>query len=367
MTTSAFGSFFLPGPTEVRPEILGAMLQPMIGHRGPAFEELFVRIQGGLQEVLRTERLPYVSSSSATGFMEAAVRNAPAGPMLSLVNGAFSERFADIARSCGREVETVEVPWGLAADADDLRRHLQRRRFAALTVVHSETSTGALTDVESVARTAHEFDVVALVDSVSGAGGARLEPDDWQLDFVLTGSQKAFALPPGLAFGVASAEFAARAADSPARGRYFDLAEFERYGARHQTPNTPAVSLLYALDAQLKWMLREGIEARWARHASMAARTHEWVEKLAGSTGLNLGILAPPGDRSPTVTAVTLPPEISGARVVRAVAALGYVIGDGYGPLRDRTIRIGHMGDHTLHTLQGCLDACEAAIRSSAA
>lgn len=361
-TSPGFGTFFLPGPTEVRRDVLAAMLRPMIGHRGAAFEELFSRIQARLQVVLRTARLPYVSSSSATGFMEAAVRNAPEGAVLSLVNGAFSARFADIARACGREVQVLDVPWGEVADPDDVRRRLATRRFAALTVVHSETSTGALTDVAAIARAAREAGVVSLVDSVSGAGGTPLEPDAWELDFVLTGSQKAFALPPGLAFGVASERFAANAARQPGRGRYFDLAEFERFGARHQTPNTPALSLLYALDAQLDAIIAEGIEARWARHAAMAARTHAWVEETAAATGASLGILAAPGARSPTVTAVTLPDELDARDVVREVAAEGYVVGEGYGALRARTVRIGHMGDHTLEGLERCLAACARAI-----
>lgn len=358
MSDERFGTFFLPGPTEVRREVLEAMLQPMIAHRGAAFEELFGRIQSGLRTVLRTSRMPYVSSSSATGLMEAAVRNAPPGKILSLVNGAFSERFADIARACDREVETVAVPWGGICDPTDVERVLQRASYSAVTVVHSETSTGALTDVQAIARVAHENGAVVLVDSVSGAGGAPLETDDWQLDFVLTGSQKAFALPPGLAFGVASASFVAGAAASPSRGRYFDLMEFERYGLKQQTPNTPALSLLYALDVQLKAMLAEGMEARWERHAQMAQRTHQWVADTSRATGLSLGILAAASSRSPTVTNVSLPPHVPSAAVVNGAAERGYVIGDGYGPLRGRSFRIGHMGDHTLDTLDGCLEVC---------
>lgn len=353
----SFGTFFMPGPTEVRPQVLAAMTQPMIGHRGPAFEQLFARIQEGLQEVLRTSRIPIVSSSSATGLMEAAVRNAPPGRILSLVNGAFSERFADIARACGRDVDTIEVPWGGVSDPYDVRRTLSRSRYAALTVVHCETSTGALTDVAAMAREARELGVAVLVDSVSAAGGAPLETEEWQLDFVLTGSQKAFALPPGLAFGVASTAFVAGAAASSSRGRYFDLVEFERFGAKHQTPNTPALPLLYALDAQLAAIRTEGVEARWARHAEMAARMHAWVAETSERTGLSLGILAPADSRSPTVTTVSVPPDVNAREVVGRVAERGYVIGNGYGPLRDRTFRVGHMGDHTLETLEGCLQA----------
>jgi aspartate aminotransferase-like enzyme len=376
MSTAApprFGTFFLPGPTEVRPEVLAAMLRPMIPHRGKEFEALYARCDAGLRRVFRTERPVYVSSSSATGLMEGAVRAAEPGPVLAVANGAFSDRFADIARACGRGVEVLEVPWGRAANPDDVARALARgpgaaagggRRFSAVTVVHSETSTSALTDVQAVAAAARAQGAACLVDSVTGVGGAELHADAWGLDFVLTGSQKALALPPGLAFGVASAEFAARAAARPAgdgaRGRYLDLAEFEAYAGKRQTPNTPALSLLYALDEQLRAVDAEGMAARWARHAEMARRMWAWVEDRAGRFGL--GLLAPAGERSPTVTAVTLPPGVSGEAVAGAVARRGYVVGAGYGKLRATTFRVGHMGDHTPETLAGCLAACDDAL-----
>ncbi|MBI3789316.1 MAG: alanine--glyoxylate aminotransferase family protein, partial [Gemmatimonadetes bacterium] len=267
MTTPAFGTFFLPGPTEVHPDVLAGMLRPMLPHRGAAFEQLFARCVTGLQSVFRTTRPVYVSSSSATGLMEAAIRATPPGPILSLVNGAFSERFLRIAQACGRETDVVSAELGRACDLAEVRERLSARAYAAVTVVHSETSTGVLTDIRAVRDLAHAHGAACLVDSVTGLGGVAVETDAWGLDFVLTGSQKALALPPGLAFGVASATFIARAGESAGRGVYFDLVEFEAYAAKHQTPNTPALSLLYALDAQLPRLAAEGIEGRWARHA----------------------------------------------------------------------------------------------------
>ncbi len=362
MTAPAFGTFFLPGPTEVHPDVLAGMLRPMIPHRGAAFESLFARCVEGLKPVFRTTRPVYIASSSATGLMEAAVRAARPGPILALVNGAFSERFARITTACGRDTETLIVALGDSFDLAQLRGRLAARPFAAVTVVHSETSTGVLTDVQAITALTHEFGVPCLVDSVTGLGGSPVETDAWALDFVLTGSQKALALPPGLAFGVASAEFAAQAGHGLSRGVYFDLVEFENYGAKHQTPNTPALSLLYALDNQLPRLAAEGIEGRWARHAAMAATTHAWVAALAARTGREFGILAREGQRSATVTAITMPAGVDGSAIVKAVAKRGYVIGDGYGSLKGRTVRIGHMGDHTLDTLAGCLAACDDAV-----
>lgn len=357
-----FGTFFLPGPTEVRRPVLEAMLQPMLPHRGAAFEAMFARIHAGLQVVFRTTRPVVVSSSSATGLMEAAVRCAPEGPVLSLVNGAFSERFADVARACGREVDVAHVAWGGTVGPDDAAAALKRRRYAAVTLVHSETSTGALTDPRPFQALAREHGAQLLLDSVTGAGGAPLETDAWDLDFALTGSQKALAMPPGLAFAVASVGYMQSAASSGARGVYFDLAEFARYGARHQTPNTPALSLLYAAERQLADVAAEGMEARWARHAAMAERTWAWAAALGARFGDGIGVLASAGERSPTVTAVTLPERVACPMLTAAVARRGYVIGSGYGRLRDTTFRIGHMGDHTVAGLDGCLAAVEDAL-----
>lgn len=353
-----FGTFFLPGPTEVRPEVLQAMLQPMIPHRGAAFEALFARLQAGLQDVFRTTRPVFVSSSSATGLMEAAVRCAPPGDVLALVNGAFSERFAHIARACGRDTTVLQVPWGAVVPLDSVARALAARRYAAVTVVHSETSTGALTDVRAVTALAREHGALCLVDSVSGVGGVPLECDAWALDFVLTGSQKALALPAGLAFAVASEAYMRQVTTASARGVYFDLAEFARYGAKHQTPNTPALSLLYALDRQLARIAAGGgVTARWAAHEAMARATWAWSEQLADRVP-ELRLVAAAGERSWTVSALTLPPGVAPTALTAAVAERGYVIGGGYGQLRDTTFRIGHMGDHTTETLAGCLAVC---------
>ena len=359
--STAFGTFFLPGPTEVRPEILAAMVRPMIAHRSSAFEALFARLQTGLRALFRTSRPVYVSSSSATGLMEGAVRCAPDGPLLCLVGGAFGDRFYRIAQRCGREADTIKVPLGETFDLDEVRRHLAARQYAAVTVVHSESSTGVLTDVATVAAMAREHGAMSIVDAVTSMGACRVETDAWGLDFVLTGSQKALALPPGLAFGVASPAFASSARDAAGRGMYFDLAEFDDFAVKGQTPNTPALPLFYALEAQLETIAAEGIEARWARHQAMRERTEAWVaERESDLPGIRM--LAPAGSRSPTVSAIALPDDVEGKALVKAVAARGFTIGGGYGALAGSTIRIGHMGDHSLGTLERCLAACTEAV-----
>jgi aspartate aminotransferase-like enzyme len=355
---ATFGTFFLPGPTDVRPQVLAAMTRPMIGHRVAEMEELIGGIQPRLQEIFQTSRPVYISASSATGLMEGGARNAARRRVLCLVNGAFSERYHQICRATGLEADALEVPWGAGHTADMLDDALRGGGYDAVTVAHSETSTGALNPIRELAQvTKRHEDVVLLVDSVSGLSGAEVRTDEWGIDYILTGSQKSLALPPGLAFAVAQEHLLERAKQKHDRGIYFDFLEFEKNIHANQTPNTPAVSLLYALDEQCRFIEEEGIEQRWERHTRMAQRTWDWCEELG------LEILAAPQFRGPTVTTVLCPEGWTGPALAAAVKQHGYQIATGYGRMREQTFRIGHMGDHTLDTLNGLLDVLTHVLR----
>mgnify|MGYP001545952518 CR=1 FL=1 len=358
---TVFGSFFLPGPTEVRQEVLNAMLGPMIPHRSAEFETLFARLQDGMRKVFLTQRSVFISASSGTGMMEAAIRATPPGPILCLLNGAFSERFAHIAEMCGRKVDRYQVAWGEVHSMEQLDDLLSKTKYRAVTATHCETSTGALTDVHAVSDMAHSHGALCLIDSVSGAAGAELRFDAWKLDFVLTGSQKAFALPPGLAFGVASDEMVALAEKAENRGVYFDIVEMEKFAKGNQVPATPAFSLLYALDVQLEAISNEGIENRWKRHSDMLAAVSSWLDRTSSIGWKNI---VTEESRSPTVSTIALPSGVDAKVFVGKVKVLGIQIATGYGKLGASTIRIGHMGDHTVATIARCLDACEQAIRA---
>lgn len=354
-STTTFGRFFLPGPTEVLPEVLAAQTRPMIGHRGKGMEQLIAQLMPGLQRIFRTARPVYLCASSATGLMEASVRNCGGRRVLALVNGAFSGRYFRIAQTNGMETEPLEVPMGQVHLPDRVAAELKRKRYDAVTVVHSETSTGALNPIKELAEVVHRSaDTLLLVDSVSGIAGAPVETDLWELDFVLTGSQKAFALPPGLAFGVANDQALERAGKTQNRGVYFDLLEFESYIRENQTPNTPALSLLNALAYQVDRIDAETIEVRWARHTAMAERTWRFAEEMR-ARGIDMSVLAPAGYRSPTVTCLKVPPGRKGSEINDKMKARGYTISPGYGTLKDSTIRIGHMGDHTVAELEELL------------
>ena len=349
----------------------------MIGHRGREIEELMEGLQPGLRELFGTERLVVISSSSATGLMEAAVRNGARKRMLALVNGAFSKRFAKIGEACDVPVETYEVEWGGTHDPQEVARRVEDAAdagdpFDAITLVHSETSTGALNPLAEIsqavraARGGARGELMILVDSVTGVGGAEVKADEWELDFVLTGSQKAMALPPGLAFGVASEPLLERAETAPAKGVYFDLNDFYGRLEKSQTPNTPGVSLLYALQTQLEDMARETVSGRLERHRAMAERTYRWVEATASQAGIPLRVLAAEGERSPTVTCILLPEGITGPEVVAGARERGFVVGGGYGKLKNDAFRIGHMGDHTVEELDALLEVLDTVLQDLA-
>lgn len=354
------GRFFLPGPTEVHPDVLAAMARPVIGHRGSAMSNLLRAVDAGLREVFGTAQPVYVSTSSATGLMEAAVRNGVRQHALCLVNGAFSGRFRDLVTDCGRTADSYTVPWGETHEPDELRRRLLAGRYDAVTVVHSETSTGVLNPLPALgeavrdAEQAHGNETLLLVDGVTSVGAMEVAPEAWGVDFFLTGSQKALALPPGLAFATASPRMLARAATLPGRGQYFDLLEFDRYARRFETPTTPAVNLIFALQCQLQRIRREGMPQRAARHQAMADQCRAWAETAGQRHGLR--VLAPAAHRSPTVTALTLPTSRTGPDVAGRMEQHGYTIGAGYGKLKDGTIRIGHMGEHTVNQLEQLLN-----------
>lgn len=361
---STFGQFFLPGPTEVHPEVLQAMTRPMIPHRGRGMVDLLSGMEQPLREVFRTKGRVLVGTCSATGFMELAVRSGIRQRALSLVGGSFGERFAAITRAAGRDVIRLDVPLGGTVEPDMLRDALRRSDVDAVTLVHSETSTGALAPLEQLAAVVLEFDdVLLLVDAVTSMAGSPVETDAWKLDFVFTGSQKALALPPGLALGVTSERMRERARTIPERGAYFDVMAYQDAMANHQPTNTPAIPQLFALETQLHRIQAEGgVELRWDRHAAMRRTVEDWVAGAGGELGF--GFLPKEGRRSWTVSCLTVPEGRSGRALVKAAQARGWTLGSGYGELKERTLRIGHMGDHTPERVAELLDVIDSVARA---
>ena len=341
---------FIPGPTEVRPEILDAQTQWMIGHRMPECLDLFGRITPKLSQVFFTQQTVLITASSGTGLWEAAARNLVNKKVLTCVNGAFAERFSDVAEMNGKAIEVLSAPWGQPILPEPVVERLATGEFDAVTIVHNETSTGVTSPIREIAQAIRALpngqDIMILVDSVSGLAGARIEMDAWDLDMILASSQKAFALPPGLAFCAVSDRAMAKAKTVPARGYYFDFISLAKSMAKNQTPATPAVSLLFALDRQLDDMLAEGMEQRFDRHLAMRDRTLAWAR------GQGFDIFAAPGYESPTVTCISNNREIDISAFNKFLRTKGMVISNGYGDLKGKTFRIAHMGDTQMDELE---------------
>jgi aspartate aminotransferase-like enzyme len=353
--------FFLPGPTEVRDEVLDAMRHPMISHRSAAMELLMTTIHTRLQPLFGTERPVYVVTGSASAAMEMGVRAGSVERVLSLVCGAFGERFADVAALCGRDVTRIIAEPGETVSPEQVRLALEHGTYDTVTVVHSETSTGALSDVAGIGRAVREASsAMLLVDAVTSVGATPVEMDAWGADLVFTGSQKALALPPGLAMVAASERLLNRARSLTGRGFALDLVRHDDFWHKAQSPTTPAIPLLFALDRQLADIELEGLDERFARHAQMAQACWDWVE-VNGGSDLGLEVLARDGARSPSVTCVVCDqPEW----VVRTLHEQGYVIGHGHDDLRRTSVRVGHMGDHTVEGLENLLGVMGGVIRS---
>lgn len=322
--------------------------------------ELLARVYAALPPLFGTTQPVYVASGAATGMMECAIRCGTRARVLSLVAGAFGERFARIAEACGRRVTRLVVEPGDVVSADALRDALEHGEYDAVTAVHVETSTGAMADIASYGRAvAAREDVLLLVDAVSSVGGLEVAMDAVGADIVIAASQKALALPPGLSFVACSLRAMRRARELPDRGVYLDVVRMDEYWRQGETAGTPAIPQLYALDAQLAAIGREGVAKRYARHAAMAALVQRWVSESA-ERGSGVGILAREGARAPTVSCLTI--DGDAPRLAHLMRERGFEVGAGYGALAASTIRIGHMGDHTVREVRALLGAMDEAL-----
>lgn len=349
-----YRKLFTPGPTHVREKILEAQAEPIIHHRAPEYATLQQSVTEKLQQLLYTEQRVYLYTSSSTGVMEGSIRQATNKKILNTVCGAFSERWYKICAANGIPTDTVEVEWGQAITPDVVDEALSTGEYDALTIVFNETSTGLLNPVGEVAELVHEKhpDVLILVDAVSGMAGAKLPFDDWGIDVALAGTQKCFALPPGLTVCAVSDRARERALQVPNRGYYFTYDQMDRKYEGHQTPATPGISLIQALDAQLKDMMVLGLENRWERHEEMAGFVQDWARE-------HFGLFSDERYLSPTVTNVKNTRGISVSDLNAALGRRGAQISNGYGALKEKCFRIAHMGDLTLTDLQWLTEQIE--------
>lgn len=353
----------IPGPVEVSEKTLQAFRSPMIGHRGQGFKDLYAKIQPQLQQLFYTNRLVYLSTSSAWGVMEGAIRNLVAKKVLNCMCGAFSDKWLDVSKKCGKEAEGLQVEWGSPIRAEQIDAKLATGQFDALTLIHNETSTGVMSPLNEIAQLKKKYpDVMFIVDAVSSLSATRIPFDELGIDVLLAGTQKAFAMPPGLAVFACSAAALERAAKLKDRGYYFDFLEFQKNAEQNMTPSTPSIGHVYALASKLEDIFAEGLEARYLRHATLAQMTRKWAEKH----GFNL--FPETGFESLTLTCVNNGAK-PGARTVdvaklqKLVKDRGILIDGGYGKIKGTTFRLSNMGDETEATMRRLYDILDESMK----
>ena len=351
----------IPGPTPVPPDILKAMARPMVNHRGKPFAEIVRRVAERLKDFFLTKEDVLILTASGTGGLEAAVVNtlSPGQKVLSVSIGAFGDRFAAIAEKYGADITMLQYEWGQAAQPEDVRKALEHdAEISAVMVTHNETSTGVTNPLEEIAKVVREFDKLLLVDAISSLGAIPLDMDDWGLDCVVTGSQKGWMVPPGLAFAALSERGWKAYEESTMPRFYFDLGRARDSQAKGQTPWTPAVSIFFALDVALEKMGQEGLESILARHARIGKIVRDGVTAL----GLDL-LCRDERYASNTVTAIKSPDGVDVSELRRVLEdEHDVVIAGGQAKLSGRIFRIGHLGLADEEDIQDALDALAAAL-----
>src|SRR6266581_5969415 len=352
----------LPGPVEVSEKTFRAFCSPMIGHRGQGFKDLYAKIQPQLQALFCTKQLVYLSTSSAWGVMEGAIRNLVSKKVLNCMCGAFSDKWFDVSQRCGKPAEALQVEWCLPIRPDAVDAKLATGKFDALTLIHNETSTGVMSPLAEIAALKQKYpDVMFIVDCVSSLSATKIEFDALGIDVLLAGTQKALALPPGLTVFACSPAALRKAATIKDRGYYFDFIEFQKHAEQNMTPSTPSIGHVYALASKLEDIFTEGLEARFARHLKLARMTRSW----AARHGFTL--FPQPGYESVTLTCVNNGAKPGGrvvevAKLQKLVKDQGFLIDGGYGKIKGTTFRISNMGDETESSMQQLYAALDKAM-----
>jgi len=354
---TAHDKLFIPGPVEVSAKTMAAFSRPMIGHRSEDFKNLYRDIHPKLQKLFATKQPVFLSTSSAWGVMEASIRNLVDRGVLCCMCGAFSDKWFDVAKRCGKNAEPLQVEWGKPIDPKEIDARLATGKFDTVVLIHSETSTGVMNPLPEICCTLAKYpDVALVVDTVSSFSGVRIDMDALGIDLMLTGAQKALALPPGFSLFAVSEKALKRAETIPCRGYYFDFLEFKKQQAEWMTQSTPSIGHIHALQSKLNEIFEEGLDARFARHARTNALVHDWVRRAG------FDFFAEEGFRSKTLTCVRNSRTIDVASLVRDLRAKHHLVIDGgYGKIKGETFRLSNMGDETEETvshLLACLDDC---------
>lgn len=341
---------FIPGPVKVNDDVLQQLARPTLGHRLPEYAQLHGETIEMLKKILFTNQNVFLSTSSASGIWEAAIRNCVDfnETVLCTMCGAFSDKWASVAKSCGRNVEELKVEWGQAVTAEMIDKKLASGKYSAITLVYSETSTGLANPLYQVSEMMKKKypDVLVFVDAVSAMVGLPIHFDKLGWDVTFASVQKAFALPPGLAVAVVSNRALEKSKNVPGRGYYFDFQSFAKSAEKNQTPTTPSIPHIMGLNYQCRKIVKEGMENVWARHKKMADFVRSWAkEKFA--------LFCEEKYCTNTLTTVKNNRKINVADTIKAVQIKhNTVFGNGYQKLKEETFRIAHMGDITMDDLK---------------
>lgn len=342
---------FIPGPVAISEKTWEAFRKPMVGHRSKAFQELYARVQPGLQKLFFTCQPVYVATGSAWLVMESALRNLTRKKVLCCMSGAFSDKWLSVAEKCQKDCEAYQVEWGQPILAEEIDKRLASGEFDALTLIHNETSTGTMNPLEEIAEVMRKYpDVAFIVDTVSSFTVKPIPFDELGLDVMLAGTQKALALPPGAAVFAVSEKALARCQELTDRGYYVDFAEFKKNHDKNMTPTTPSISHYYALESKIEDILDEGLERRYQRHENNARLTREWVQAEGFET------FPSPGYESLSLTCVANTREVDIPKLNSWLEENhGCIIDGGYGKIKGTTFRISHMGDETTEQIREML------------
>jgi len=349
---------FIPGPIAVSEKTLRAMAQPMIGHRSTDFVALYQALQPELQILFGTTDPVYISTSSAWGAMEGSIRNVVKAKVLNCMNGAFSDKWYDVALRSGKQATALKFEWGQPVDPEAVRAELSKGGYDAITLIHNETSTGCMSDLAALMAVIREFpEVISIVDVVSSFSALPIPKDTLGIDIMITGSQKALALPPGLALLSVSKRALARATGIQERGYYFDFHEFQKNHENGMTPSTPVIPLIYALRSKLEDIKGEGLEARYARHARLNRAVRDW------GIGEGFKLFAKEGYGSVTLSCFANTLGYDLAALNKTLKAKHHLVIDGgYGKLKGKTFRISNMGDESDETIAALIGSLNSAL-----
>lgn len=348
---------YLPGPTEVREDVINAMSQPMFGHRMDRMTDLYTTIVEDTKEFLDTDNDLTILTASGTEFWEATTLNLVEDSLLVPTSGAFSERQANVAERLGKNVDRIEYTWGEAVKPDDIKTALETAdtQYDAVGMVMNETSTGVRNPVEEIGEIVSEYpDTYFIVDAISCLGGDYIDIEGSGIDAIFTSTQKAFAMPPGLAVCVVSDDAYEQELEKDSASWYGGFQRcLDYYDRKGQTHSTPAIPIMLAYRKQMKHMLEEGHQARDRRHREMAEYTQEWAKQ-------HFDLFAEEGYRSQTVTCIENTQDIDVGQTIEQVSEkYDYVFSNGYGDIGEKTFRIGHMGEHDLESIKALTDAIE--------